>query len=63
MSEKKNKNHGIIWLKAWRAKMFLRIHGFLADSEHKKIVSRIENYADKHGIFIEQSDIEKQRLI
>lgn len=58
-----SKNYRIIWLKAVRAKMFLRIHGFLADTEHKKIVGRIEKYADKNALFIEQSEIEKQRLI
>lgn len=56
-------NHKRIWLKAWRAKMYLRIHGFLPDTEHKKIVGRIEKYADKNTLFIEQSEIEKQRLI
>lgn len=45
------------FLRAWRAKAFLRINGFLADSELKKINARLIKYQEKHKIEVTDAEL------
>lgn len=54
----KNREKKIL-IEAHRSRGFLRIHGFLSDTENTKLVNKILKYRDKNKIEVTAKELEK----
>lgn len=55
--KKASKDKAKTFKEFWRARVMLRIHGFISDSENAKIIKRLEAYRVKNNIVITNKEL------